>query len=93
MASTLLAGGRFGAETEIVVEDSSRLLLSGAKYQKLLLAGAHFTVLERTKLLAVTVNPFSAYGLHYNKEAFFDEVRRRIPCGIEVINIMEDENC
>lgn len=93
MASTLLAGGRFGAETEIVVEDSSRLLLSGAKYQKLLLAGAHFTVLERTKLLAVTVNPFSAYGLHYNKEAFFDEVRRRIPCGIEVINVMEDENC
>ena len=93
MARVLLSGGRFEGNVELVVEDGSRLLLSKQNYDKLIIAGAHFCVIDETKLLAVTVNPFSAYGTHYDKSEFLDAVRRQVPDNVAVVNVLEDDEC
>lgn len=93
MARVLLSGGRFEGGIELVVEDGSRLLLSKQNYDKLLIAGAHFCVINETKLLAVTVNPFSAYGTHYDKSKFFDAIRQRVPNNVAVVNVLEEDEC
>ena len=89
-AEALFSAGRALAGAELIVEDGSRLLVSRANYQKLLRAGARVTALDGTKLIAVTVNPFSAYGDHYDKNAFFDAVRRALPETVRVMNVLED---
>lgn len=90
-AEELLSAGRFLSGMELVTEDSSRLLVSPGIYEKLRRAGARLTVLEKTKLLAVTVNPFSAYGDHYDKDRFINEVRRSVPEGIPVLNVKAED--
>ena len=87
----LFAAGRLLSGLELVCEDGSRLLVRASNYQKLLRAGACVTVLEKTRLAAVTVNPFSAYAEHYDKNAFFDAVRAQIPECIPVVNVKECE--
>lgn len=91
IASALMAAGRALNGIEIVCEDGSRLLLSRQNAEKLGRIGAGFTVLNTTRLLAVTVNPFSAYGNHYDKDAFMKAVRARIPAGVPVVNVLSKE--
>lgn len=91
VAAKLLTAGKKLENAEIVCEDGSRLLLSGQNAQKLLRAGARFSVLQETRLLAVTVNPFSAYGNHYDKAAFIDRMRESLPSEVKVINVLESE--
>ncbi len=87
----LFAAGRLLSGMEIAVEDGSRLLVRAANYQKLVRAGAAVRALEKTALAAVTVNPFSAYGEHYDKNAFFDAVRAALPAAVPVVNVKEYE--
>lgn len=61
-----------------VVEDSSKLLLKEDTYGKLLRKGASITVLEEIALLAVTVNPFSAYGTHFDQEEFLEKMQQAL---------------
>lgn len=91
IAAKLLAAGRKLENVEIVCEDGSRLLLSGQNVQRLLRAGAWLSVLRKTRLLAVTVNPFSAYGNHYDKAAFIGLMRKMLPDEVKVINVLESE--
>ena len=81
-AGRALEGVRF------IAEDASRLLVSQRNFEKLLRCGAEAAVVTGTRLVAVTVNPFSAYGESYDKDLFFSEVRRLIPEGIPVINVI-----
>lgn len=62
----------------LVVEDSSKLLLKEDTYEKLLRKGAGITVLEEIALLAVTVNPFSAYGNHFDKGEFLEKMQQAL---------------
>lgn len=87
----LFAAGRQLSGLELVVEDGSRLLVRAANHQKLLRSGACVRVLNKTRLAAVTVNPFSAYGEHYDKNAFIDAVRAAIPAAIPVVNVKDCE--
>lgn len=86
-AEAFFSAGRALSGTEFIAEDGSRLLLSAGNYEKLLRAGSRFTVLKTTRLLAVTVNPFSAYGTHYDTDAFLDAMRRAVPAGVPVLNV------
>lgn len=88
----LFSAGKALRGLELICEDGSRLLVSAKNYEKLLRAGARVTVLERTVLLAVTVNPFSAYGAHYDKNRFIDGMRRALPENIPVLNVLTEEN-
>ncbi len=71
-----------------LVRDSSKLLLKQDSYEKLLRRGVELRVLENVNLVALTVNPFSAYGFHVSKDELMDRMAERVR--LPVINVMED---
>jgi hypothetical protein len=62
----------------LTVRDSSKILLKEDAFQKLLRRGADFAVLESVNPVAVTVNPFSAYGFHFGAEEFYEKMARAV---------------
>jgi hypothetical protein len=62
------------SEKEIIVFDGSRIFLKADMLQKLQNRGLSFSVVCPLNLLAITVNPFSAYGHSFDKNEFFDVV-------------------
>ena len=81
----LTAYGRALKNTILIAEDASRLLLKPAGFDMLLRVSAGVKVLHGTRLAAVTVNPFSAYGLHYEKSEFKERVERALNCcGLDI---------
>ncbi len=91
-AAEILNYGRLLGGTTIVAEDASRLLLTRAAYQKLCRFAEGFAVLKGTKLIAVTVNPFSAYGSHYDETAFSSAMQNAADeayVSVPIINVAE----
>jgi len=77
----------------IVARDASRLLISSASLRKLRLQKAKLAVLERINLTAITINPFSAYGDHFDKEEFLEKMQAAVPVPvINVINVINVVN-
>ena len=87
MKPLLMSSAPLGGLT-FLVRDSSKLLLKQENFEKLLRRGVELQVLDSVNLVALTVNPFSAYGLHFAK----DELTRRMEewVSLPVINVMED---
>ena len=71
-----------------VVRDSSKILLKRDNYDKIARRGITLEVLDTVNLVAVTVNPFSAYGFHFSKEELMSRMEAKV--GLPVINVMED---
>ena len=71
-----------------LVRDSSKILLKQDSYHKLARRGVRLEVLDSVNLVAVTVNPFSAYGTHFAKEELMRRMEDRV--GLPVINVMEE---
>lgn len=90
MLEALFSAGRALEGAELICEDGSRLLVSSKNYEKLLRVGARVTVQTVTKLLAVTVNPFSAFGNHYDRERFFAAMRSALPEEIPVFDVKKE---
>ncbi|MCR5809760.1 MAG: hypothetical protein K6G56_09440 [Clostridiales bacterium] len=88
-AAALTAVGKLLRNTLLVAEDASRLLLKAANYEKLMRFTRGFEVMKGTKLIAVTVNPFSAYGLHYDKKEFGDRVREALERARVTVPVMD----
>ena len=86
MAAALLR--RRNIPHEIHVEDGTRLLLARESYEKLRTRGVSFRVRRRNELIAVTVNPFSAYGAPYDSAAFQQAMERQV--AVPVLNILEE---
>ena len=86
MAASLLR--RKGIPKMIHVEDGTRLLLSRENYEKLLARGVAFRVRSRNVLVAVTVNPFSAYGAPYDPAAFQALVESKV--NVPVIDVFKE---
>lgn len=74
----VLDAGRALAGVEFTVEDGTKLLLSRPVMERLTARGASVTVREGMRLLAVTVNPVSAYGGHYDALSFAARMRERV---------------
>ncbi|MDO4567371.1 MAG: hypothetical protein Q4B99_00265 [Clostridia bacterium] len=72
---------------EFCAEDASKLLLSPQVVEKLELRRCALSVFRRTELLAVAVNPVSAYGTDFDRS----ELRRRMCAAVDVpvIDVME----
>ena len=85
MASALLR--RRTIPHQVHVEDGTRLLLSRESYEKLAARGVAFRVRRRNELVAVTVNPVSAYGAPYDPAAFYELVKSRV--AVPVVNVLE----
>jgi len=71
-----------------VVRDSSKLLLKQDTFEKLQRRGVTLQVLDSVNLVALTVNPFSAYGTHFPKEELMTRMETQV--NLPVINVMED---
>ena len=71
-----------------VVRDSSKILMKRENFEKIARRGVNLQVLDTVNLVAVTVNPFSAYGFHFSKEELMSRMEARV--GLPVINVMED---
>ena len=85
MAAALLR--RKNIPNQIAVADSTRLLLSRESYEKLRGRGVSFRVRRQNTLIAVTVNPFSAYGAPYDAAAFQALVTAKV--SVPVVNVLE----
>ena len=77
-ARELLDHAKLLINTGLTAADASRLLLKKESFDKLKRFTRGFSVLNGTRLLAVTVNAFSAYGMHYDAERFIERVRSRL---------------
>lgn len=71
-----------------VVRDSSKILLSPDNFQRLGRRGVDLRVLDNVNLVALAINPFSAYGYHFNKDELMARMEARV--GLPVINARED---
>lgn len=84
-ARELISVGKLLANTRLAAEDASRLLLKPASFDKLSRISRGFAVLKGSRLIAVTVNPFSVYGTHYNRTDFRDRVTEALKAaGVDV---------
>lgn len=78
MIRPLLTSGADLRGKHMVFQDGSRILLSVEMYEKLQQRGLQFEVVDPIHLLAVTVNPFSAYGFHFDAEEFYRKMSEAV---------------
>jgi hypothetical protein len=69
-AKEILDHAKLLGQTALIAEDASRLLLKPAAFEKLERFSGGVFVKNGTRVACVTVNPFSAYGMHYDKNEF-----------------------
>ena len=81
MSSVPLQGMAF------VVRDSSKILVSADTFEKLHRRGIALQVVSSVNLVALTVNPFSAYGFHFDPVELKEKMQQQV--SLPVINVME----
>lgn len=86
MRPLLMSNAPLKART-FVVRDSSKLLISPDTYEKIRIRGADIRVLDNVNLVALTVNPFSAYGYDFDKDEFMEKMQAMVD--VPVINVEE----
>lgn len=74
---------------KIVVRDGSKILLRRENYEKLLRRGITVQVLQSVNLVALTVNPFSAYGYPCDRKELLERMRGCV--SVPVIDVMEED--
>ena len=85
----LLMGNCNLKEKVFVVRDASKILLKPNVHEKLTIKGARIQVLEQINLLAVTINPFSAYGFHFDKDEFMEKMQAAIR--LPIFNVAKEQ--
>lgn len=78
MIRPLLTSGADLKGKSLIFQDGSRILLSAEVFDKLQQRGLQFAVADPIHLLAVTVNPFSAYGFHFDAEEFYQRMSQAL---------------
>ena len=71
----------------IIVEDGSKLLITERTFERLCRSGARAAVIRPVKLIAITLNPVSAAGFTFDKDAFKAALTGRLD--MPVYNVME----
>ena len=72
---------------KLVIEDSTKLMLNMNQYEHLKQLGISLHVLKQIPLIALTINPFSPMGHHYDKHIFAQEIKKYID--IDIYNVKE----
>lgn len=65
-------------DVAFILRDSSKILLKAETFEKILRRGARVEVLESVHLVAVTVNPFSAYGFHFDPKELKETMEQAV---------------
>lgn len=73
----------------IIVDDGSKLFLKQPILEKLKRSGSGIIVRQRINLIALAINPVSAYGFNFDKDNFMEVMRKRV--AIPVFNVLEEE--
>lgn len=68
-----------------VANDASKFVMKSDTYRKIKAKGADFAVLNGVNPVAVTINPFSAYGFHFDKDVFMNKMKENIT--LPVVNV------
>ena len=76
------------APISLIVADSSKLLLRRENYRRMLTKQCRFFVLDKVNLVAVMVNPFSAYGVSFPAEEFRAAMAAAV--SLPVFDVKED---
>lgn len=76
------------AGDEVTVEDSSRLLLSRAVFERLTARGVRFSVRRAGRLCCVCINPFAARGPGFARDAFHARMAAAVP--VPVLDVKEE---
>jgi len=74
---------------KIVVQDGSKLFISERTFEKIGLKGSEIVVMRPINLLAITINPVSATGYIFDKEAFLESLKQQTD--IPVYNVADQE--
>ncbi len=82
-----LQAGKVARDVEIVVRDFTKIFITPQRLRLLLKAGARLTVLQKSKLLAVTVNPTSPGGFTLDSAAVCHRLAETI--GLPVYDLLK----
>ena len=84
----VLASGKRLNGLTLCAEDGSKLLISRDTFDKLAIRGINLAVARATRVAAVTVNPYSAYGFDLDKHELLERMQAKVD--VPVINVLED---
>lgn len=71
----------------LVVRDSSKILLKQENFEKIQRRGMALQVIDSVNPVALTVNPFSAYGFHFDPVELKTRMEQAV--GLPVFDVME----
>ena len=72
---------------KFIAMDSSKVIVKPETYNKILMRGSNILVLKKTNLVAITINPVSAYGYNFDKNEFKERLETRVK--IPVLNVLD----
>ncbi|SHF12382.1 hypothetical protein SAMN02745164_01828 [Marinitoga hydrogenitolerans DSM 16785] len=76
---------------EIIVKDFTKIFISPETYKIYIKKGGKITVLKKTKLIAITINPYSPNGYFLDSKELKNRLKKVI--NVPIINVREDELC
>lgn len=74
-------------EIEIIIKDFTKIFAQEDNVLQYLYKGGQIKVLDKANLIAITANPISPTGYHFNNEEMLEALRREIP--IKIYNIKQ----
>ncbi|NLY37260.1 MAG: hypothetical protein GX046_08520 [Tissierellia bacterium] len=74
--NSLMSGADIKGKT-LVIEDATRLLIGAELWRKIKSLEMKIRVLQKIDLVALTINPFSPRGLHFDSQSFEAALSRR----------------
>lgn len=72
---------------KMIIEDPTKLMLDFKQYEHLKQLNIELCVLKQVPIIALTINPFSPSGNHYDKNVFYQEIKKQID--IKIYNVKE----
>ena len=75
----------------VIADDPSKVFIRPSTYEKLLIKKMRLMVRESINLVAVTVNPVSAYGINFNSEELLEKMSKAV--SIPVYDLKEAPAC
>jgi len=74
-------------DIEIIIKDFTKIFAQEDNVIQYLHKGGQIKVLDQTNLIAITANPISPTGYHFNNQEMLEALRREIP--IKIYNIKQ----
>ena len=90
MRELVLSGKDFTGR-QIVVDDASKLFITAATYEKLLIKQATLAVRTPINLVAVTINPTSPRGIAFDSQEFLANMQAALP--VPVYDVVGGNHC